>query len=226
MRIGGTDPAKPEWCEIVGIVDDINGMGDVKPPETHYELYRAFAQNTHRFMSFMLHSEHDVLPLKESVRKVLAKLDPDVATGFTDTAENVMKSSMSGFNFVRHILIEIAALGLLLSAVGLYGVIANLASERTQEIGIRMALGALPRDVLWLLVRNGITLALIGTVIGVACSYGLMVLLNKALVYVPGNDPWMLVAVAALLVLVALFACWLPARRATKVSPLVALRSD
>jgi predicted permease len=225
-RIGGTDPANPDWCEVVGVVNDINGMGDVKPLETHYEIYRSWAQNTHRFLSFTLHSTRDAHLLKDSVRKVLGKLEPEVALNFIDTVEDLVKSNMSGFNFVRRILVEIAGLGLLLSAVGLYGVIANLASERTQEIGIRMALGAQSRDVLWLLLRNGIVLATIGTCIGLLTSYGLIRVLNKAVVYVPGNDPWMLVVVALLLVLVALFACWLPARRATKVNPVVALRAD
>ena len=143
-----------------------------------------------------------------------------------DTAKDIMKSNMGGFNFVRRTLLEIAGLGLLLSAVGIYGVIANLASERTQEIGIRMALGAQSGDVLWLLLRNGIKLALIGTAIGLVCSYWLMAILKKTVSFVPGDDPWVLVAVAFLLIGVALLACWLPARRATRVNPVVALRAD
>jgi len=225
-RIGETDPAKPDWSEIVGVVGNIDGMGDTRPPETHYEIYRPWAQNTHRFMAFQLHSAQDARTLKDSVRKVLARLDPDVAISFMDTAKDIMKSNMGGFNFIRRTLLEIAGLGLLLSAVGIYGVIANLASERTQEIGIRMALGAQSGDVLWLLLRNGIKLALIGTAIGLVCSYWLMAILKKTVSFVPGDDPWVLVAVAFLLIGVALLACWLPARRATRVNPVVALRAD
>jgi len=225
-RIGDPDPAKPDWSEIVGVADDINGMGAVMPLETHYEVYRPWAQHTHRFINFTLHSTHDVRTYKDSVRRVLGKLDPDVAIGFMDSAEDFMGTMMSGFSFVRRILMEIAGLGLLLSSVGLYGVIANLATERTQEIGIRMALGAQPRDVLWLFLRNGISLALAGTCIGMLASYGLTVALSKMLTFLPGNDPWMLAAVALLLVGVALLACWLPARRATRVNPVVALRAE
>ncbi|HXQ80969.1 MAG TPA: FtsX-like permease family protein, partial [Opitutaceae bacterium] len=212
--------------EIVGVVDDIDGVGDIRLPETHYEVYRPWAQNTHRFFAFALHSVPDPRTLEDSVRKVMANLEPDIAISFLDTAEGLMKSSLSGFTLVRRILIEIAALGLLLSAVGIYGVIATLASERTQEIGIRMALGAQTNDVLWLFLRSGIILALLGMGIGLLGSFGLMNLLNKMVSFVPGNDPLVVAAVAALLVGVALLASWLPARRATKVNPIIALRAE
>jgi len=225
-RIGGVDPANPDWTEIVGVVDDIDGVGDIRLPETHYEVYRPWAQNTHRFFAFALHSVPDPRTLEDSVRKVMANLEPDIAISFLDTAEGLMKSSLSGFTLVRRILIEIAALGLLLSAVGIYGVIATLASERTQEIGIRMALGAQTNDVLWLFLRSGIILALLGMGIGLLGSFGLMNLLNKMVSFVPGNDPLVVAAVAALLVGVALLASWLPARRATKVNPIIALRAE
>jgi putative ABC transport system permease protein len=225
-RIGDPDPAKPDWSEIVGVVDDIDAMGDTRPPETHFEIYRPWAQNTHRFMAFTLHSKQDARTVKDGVRKLLASMEPDVAISFMDTAQDIMKSSMTGINFVRRTLVEIALLGLLLSAVGIYGVIANLASERTQEIGIRMALGAQSGNVLWLLLRNGIRLALIGTAIGLLCSYFLMKALNKAVAFVPGNDPSVVALVALLLIGVALLACWIPAKRATRVNPVVALRAD
>ena len=142
------------------------------------------------------------------------------------TVEDAMKSNLAAFAVVRRLLIEIAALGLLLFAVGIYGVISNLASERTQEIGIRMALGAQSGDVLWLFLRNGVRLALIGTAIGLLFSIGLMTLLYKTMAIVPGNDPWVVVVVATLLIAVTLFACWLPARKAATVNPIEALRAD
>lgn len=94
------------------------------------------------------------------------------------------------------------------------------------EVGIRMALGAQAGDVRWLFLRGGIQLALLGTGIGVLGSVGLMHVLNLKMAVVPGNDPWMIVGVAGLLISVALLACWLPAWRATKVDPLVALRAE
>lgn len=225
-RIGETDPTKPDWAEIVGIVNDINGLGQTGPLDSHFDIYRPWEQNSHRFIAFSLHTVHDPRVLLDGVRKVLAKMEPDVAATFLSTVDELVQRSLSGITVVRRLLVEIAALGLLLSAVGIYGVIANLASERTQEIGIRMALGAQPNDVLWLFLRNGIRLALIGTGIGLLCSIGLMIALGKVMAIVPGKDPWVVAVVAAVLVMVALLACWLPARRATAVNPIEALRAD
>jgi ABC-type antimicrobial peptide transport system permease subunit len=175
---------------------------------------------------FSLHSAHDPRVLVDGVRKALAKMEPNVAATFLSTVDELLQRSLSGIIVVRRLLVEIAALGLLLSAVGIYGVIANLASERTQEIGIRMALGAQRNDVLWLFLRNGIRLATIGTGLGLLCSIGLMVALDKAMAIIPGKDPWVVVVVAVVLVVVAVLASWLPARRATAVNPIDALRAD
>lgn len=104
--------------------------------------------------------------------------------------------------------------------------IANLTAERTQKVGIRMALGAQQRDVVWLFLRNGILLAVFGTVVRLALSFGLLRLLNQMVSMMPGNDPWVLAGLAVLLIIVAMIACWLPARRATKVNPIVALHAE
>jgi putative ABC transport system permease protein len=110
--------------------------------------------------------------------------------------------------------------------VGIYGVVANLASERTKEIGIRMALGAQPGNIVWLFVRNGALLAGIGAVVGLGISFVLVTMLSRILPALPGKDPTIVIASALLLVVVALFACWLPARRTTRISPTIALRSE
>jgi putative ABC transport system permease protein len=225
-RIGGTDPANPDWSEIVGVTNNISAPFELSPLETLYEVYRPWAQNNNRFISFTVHSALDPHVLDKEVRKVLAGIEPNIAITYMATAEESMASNMGGFNLVRRLLVEIAALGLLLSAVGIYGVIANLASERTQEVGIRMALGAQASDVRWLFLRGGVQLALLGTGLGMIGSLSLMRILNQKMAIVPGNDPWVIVTVAALLVCVALLACWLPAWRATKVNPLVALRAE
>jgi ABC-type antimicrobial peptide transport system permease subunit len=143
-----------------------------------------------------------------------------------ESIKEIADEDVSFFTFLGRVLLQISILGLLLAGIGIYGVVANLASERTKEIGIRMALGAQPRGLVWLFVKNGITLALIGSAIGLTLSYLLLGFLGKMLTMVPGNDPRMVVAIAMLLVAVALFACWLPALRATRVSPTVALRTE
>jgi ABC-type antimicrobial peptide transport system permease subunit len=137
-----------------------------------------------------------------------------------------MDAQMSIFNFVGNLLLEISALGLLLASVGIYGVVANLAAERTKEIGIRMALGAEPGRLIWLFLKGGMQLALVGTAAGLGAAFALLHILTKMLPIVPGNDPCVVACVALILILIAVMACWLPAWRASKVSPTTALRAE
>jgi ABC-type antimicrobial peptide transport system permease subunit len=164
--------------------------------------------------------------MKDGVRKAIGLLAPDVAVSMLLTVKEIADEDVSFFTFLRRLLIQISALGLFLSAVGIYGVVANLASERTKEIGIRMALGAQPAGLVWLFLKNGMLLAAIGAAIGLVASFALLGLLSKMLPFVPGNDPRVIVGVACLLVAVALLACWLPARRTTRISPTMALRTE
>jgi hypothetical protein len=225
-RIGDADPAHPGWREVVGVVNDIIPAGDLGPVQARFQIYGAWAQNSLRFITFTLHSATDPRTLGDGARRILAEFEPDVAITHLTSAQEVMTANLSGFSLVRRTLAQLAGLGLLLSVVGIYGVIANLAIERTQEVGIRMALGAQSRDVIWLFLRNGVFLALLGTAIGLLVSFGLLRILNQTMAIVPGNDPWVVVGLAALLGGVAVIACWLPARRATKVNPVVALRAE
>ena len=205
---------------------DIDGLGDSSPLETHYEIYRPWAQDSLRFIVFAVRAKGNPAVLDDSVSKVLAEIEPDVAISQMGTMDEILETNLSSVNVARQGLIDIAALGLLLSFAGIYGLIANLASERTQEVGIRMALGAQSGDVLWLFLRNGIRLAIVGIGIGLLLSCGLMAALTKVMGALPGNDPSVVIVVTLLLVAVSLLACWLPALRATKVDPIVALRTE
>lgn len=214
------------WQEVIGVVSDITfatDWGDQMPP---YQAYQPWAQQSTRFVTFSLHATSDPRTLVEPVRRALARIEPDVAITDLRTAEDTLVSYLSGFALVRRTLAIFAGFGLLLSAMGIYGVIANLIVERTHEVGVRMALGAQRGHVLWLFVRNGLGLAVAGTAIGLLLSFGLLQLLTHSLAVIPGNDPWLVAGLAGALVLVALAACWLPARRATKVDPIIALRAD
>jgi predicted permease len=226
-RIGGTDPANPQWAEVVGVISgfkggaefynlDANGLRFVKP----------WAQDNYRQLVFCVRTVGPPGPYKDSIRKAVAILLPDFALGDLQTIDEVLASSLAYFTFLRRLVAQIAVLGLLLSAVGIYGVVANLASERTKEIGIRMALGAQPASLIWLFLSNGMQLAGIGAALGLVSSFLFLNVLGRWLPFLPGNDPWVVVAVAFVLVLVAFVACWLPARRTTRISPTVALRSE
>jgi putative ABC transport system permease protein len=213
------------WTEIVGVTNDIAIGGDLtKAPA--YTFYRPFAQNSNRFLVFTLHSRSDPRLLKDGVRRIFAKTEPDMVISLMATAEEINSWALSTFTFIRRMLVVIAAFGLLLSSVGIYGVTANLASERTREIGIRVALGAQPIDITSLFLRNGMRISFLGTAIGLLGSLALVKILVRKLAMLPGGDPLVFVTVCAILVGVSLTACWLPARRAAKADPLVALRAD
>jgi putative ABC transport system permease protein len=207
-------------------VNDIVAGLDFDGEHSRSQFYRPWAQHSIRFITFSLHSTSDPRTLTDRVRQSLAGIEPDVAITDLTTAEEAMKNSLSGYAFVRRTLAQLAGLGLLLSAMGVYGVIANLTVERTHEVGVRMALGAQRGDVVWLFLRNGVTLALIGAAIGLLLSFALVRVLIQTVAIIPGDDPWIIAGLAAVLVGVAVLACWLPARRATKVSPLLALRAE
>ncbi len=226
-RLGGIDPTKPNWMEVVGVMRDFKGGGEFyNPSMNNMRFIRPWNQDNDNGIVFCLRAVGPSAALKETVRKAMGQLLPDQALGYLATSEEDSANTYSYFAFLRRILLQIAGLGLLLSAVGIYGVVANLAAERTKEIGVRMALGAQPRGLVWLFVRKGIILAGIGAVVGLGISFFLVTALGRLLPALPGKNPGVVVCAAFLLVLVALLACWLPAHRATKVSPLVALRAE
>jgi len=228
-RIGNSDTPDPKWAEIVGVMRDFKGGGEFYNPIMNtMRFIRPWAQdnNEGRGLTFALRTVGDPGPVKEPLRKTIARLLPDLALNYLATIDEDTATTFSYFNFLRRILVQMAVLGLLLSAVGIYGVVANLTSERTKEIGIRMALGAQPQGVVWLFLRNGLWLASIGAAIGLAAAFALVATLSRILPALPGKDPTMILCSAIVLVGVALFACWLPARKTTRINPTIALRAD
>jgi len=143
-----------------------------------------------------------------------------------ESMDNIISGSLAARRFSMILLGIFAALALIMSCVGIYGVIAYLSSQRTHEIGIRMALGAERREVLRMVLGEGVKLALVGVGIGLVAAFGLTRLMANMLFGVSAHDPLSFAGVASLLILVALAACYIPARRATKVDPIVALRYE
>jgi predicted permease len=221
------DPTNPKVTEVVGVMRDFKGGGEFYNPSMNsLRFVRPWTQDTGNGIIFSARTAGLPGPMKEPLRKAIGLLLPDLALNYLATIDEDTAGTFAYFSFLRRILVQIAGLGLLLSGVGIYGVVANLASERTKEIGIRMALGAQPGGIVWLFVRNGLLLAGAGAVLGLGAAFILITTLGRILPALPGKDPWAVLGAALLLVGVALFACWLPARRTTRVSPTVALRAE
>ena len=232
-RIATVNPGDPKaelkWAEIVGVMRDFKGGAEFYNPSMNaMRFIRPWCQDDDPVHGtiFCLRTVGPPGPMKESLRKTIGLLLPDLALNYLATIDEDTAGTYAYFTFLRRILVQIAGLGLLLSSVGIYGVVANLAAERTKEIGIRLALGAQPGGIIWLFVRNGLLLASVGAAVGLGAAFVLVTTLGRLLPALPGKDPWVVLGAALLLVGVAVFACWLPARRTTKISPTVALRAE
>ena len=177
------------WAEVVGVMKDFKGGGEFYNPSMNdLRFVRPWAQDTgNNNIVFTVRTAGPPGPLKESMRKAIGVLLPDLALNYLATIDEDTASTYSYFTFLRRILVQIAALGLLLSGIGIYGVVANLASERTKEIGIRMALGAQPGGILWLFVRNGLVLAFAGAALGLVGAFVLTTTLGRLLPALPGR---------------------------------------
>ena len=218
------NPKEGDWVTIVGIA------GDTKPRELRSEpvaeLYMPYDQQPEPGMSLMIRYREGGAGVAAAVRSEVLSLDKDQPVYSIRTLDSVLSESVAGPRFRTLLLGIFAGVALILAGVGIYGVISYAVSQRTQEIGIRMALGARASDVLKLIVKGGMMLVLIGVAIGLAGAFALTRLLTTLLFGVTPTDAVTFATVSAGLIVVALFACFIPARRATKVDPLVALRYE
>jgi putative ABC transport system permease protein len=211
--------------EIVGVVGDVKRKGldaDVQP-----EVYVSYLQRPDRRLNVLLKTDlRDAGQLIQPARAAVKAFDPDQIIWRTHTLDQLLSTSVAPRRFNMFLLGIFAAVALVLAAVGLYGVMSYSVSWRTHEIGIRMALGAKRANVLRLVVRQGMTMALIGLAIGLVGAFSLSRVLKSLLYGVSSTDPLTFAIVSVVLLAVALLACLLPARRATRVDPLVALRTE
>jgi putative ABC transport system permease protein len=177
-------------------------------------------------INLVLRTTGDPALLERPVRAELARINGAMPLSGVTTMDAQLALSLRQRSFQLGLLAAFAIVALLLAAVGIYGVMSRATSERTQEIGLRMAIGAPSREVRWMVLRGGGTLAGLGVLLGIAASLGLTRYLSGMLFGISTLDPLTYVAAAAILFGVALLACWVPARRASKVDPVVALRAD
>jgi ABC-type antimicrobial peptide transport system permease subunit len=161
-----------------------------------------------------------------SLRSSIAGIDPDLPVYRIRTARDAVDESLGYISLAGSLLGAFATVGVLLAAIGIYGVVSYTVVQRTGELGIRMALGAQTSNVLWLVLSKGAVVVLTGALIGVAGAYGVSRLLIAFIPSLPTRDPLILAITGVALVTVALVACYIPARRATRVDPLVALKSE
>ncbi len=224
IKFPGSEKNPQPWRTVVGVVNDVAQYAlDQKPP---MQIYLPHAQFPTSFNSIVVKTEDDPTAMTGAIRREIVAVDKDQAVFNVTTLEELMGESIQTRRFFMILLLVFAALALVLAAVGIYGVMSYVASQRTHEIGIRMALGAQAQDVLKLIIGNGMILTLIGVALGLAGAFALTRVMAGLLFGVTATDTGTFVAVSVGLIAVALLACYLPARRATKVDPLVALRYE
>jgi len=224
-----------DWRTVVGIVSDVRAYDLQKniPDWMNGTIYFPYATNATleggrvpSDMTLVIQSRLDDSQLQGVLRSTIAGLRQEVPVGEVKTMRAVVSESVSTPTSTTTLFVAFAALALVLGLVGIYGVLSFLVSRRTREIGIRLALGAQRRDVLWLVMKEGAKFSLIGISLGLACALGITRLLASELYGVSPADPATFLAAALLMTAVTLLACYIPTRRAMHVDPLVALRDE
>jgi putative ABC transport system permease protein len=221
-------PAPGDWLTVVGVVDDVKQWG---PQQTsHAAIYQPYLQVSRPFflshMSFAVRTASDPLRLAPAIRRVLRDVDSNQPAQSIVPMTEVMSAATAEPAFHARLLGIFAALALTLAAVGIYGVVAYAVSQRTQEIGVRMALGAQPKTVVWMVLRRTLLLSATGVALGACGALAATRILARLLFEITPTDPATFSAVASLILLVALAAAVLPARRAARIDPAAALRHD
>jgi predicted permease len=224
-RIGRPGP-DPHWQVVVGVVNDVAFPASLNEPYTRFQAYRPLAQQPWGGITVALRASVPPESLVNSLRAAVAEIDPTQPVHRVRTARSLIDRSLGSISLLGSLLGGFAALGLILTAVGVYGVTSYSVVQRTSEIGIRMALGAKRGHVLWLVMGKGGRLVLSGALIGIVGAYAVGRLLISLIPSLPTRDPAALILISVGMLAIALLACYLPARRATKVDPMVALRYE
>ena len=224
-RISSTGQKK-DYFEIVGVVNDLAFPGNLGEPYTHYEAFVPVTQQTPDYLTLVLRTPSNADTFANNLRGVVAGIDSELPVNRIRSARAGVDQGLGSISLLGSLLGAFAAIGVILAAVGIYGVVSYTVVQRTGEFGIRMALGAQSRDVLRLVLSKGAVLVVIGALLGGVGAYAVSRMLISLIPSLPTNDPLVLPLAAVVLGVVALAACYIPARRATRVDPLKALRSE
>jgi putative ABC transport system permease protein len=226
LQFRGDDPPEDprHWREIVGVVADVRHYGLTQPAVP--EIYLAWRQDPVELIGFAVRTAADPMSLVKGVRDAVWAVDKDQPVTMAMSYEQLASDSITLQRASARLVSFFAGVALLLAALGIYGVMAYAVARRTHEIGVRMAMGARERDVIGLVLGQGLRLAGIGVVLGLAASLALTRVLGSLLHGVSTSDPASFAGVLVLVAAAALLACYLPARRATRVDPMVALRCE
>jgi putative ABC transport system permease protein len=226
FKFGFHDSPNP-WITVIGMAGDVKEKGlDAPAPAEMYLPYQQISHFSFAPNSLVIRTVGDPLNLVAAVRQAVWAVDRDQPVSNVRTMEEILAGEVAQRRLGMSLLAAFAALALLLASLGIYGALSYAVTQRKAEIGIRMALGARPGDVLRMVLSDGMRLALLGLVIGLTASFALTRAMTNLLFDVDAADPLTFATVSLLLILVSLIACYLPARRATKVDPLVALREE
>jgi putative ABC transport system permease protein len=221
---GQAGTTEPPWLTIIGVVGDIKHGALTANPKS--ELYFNYLQGPARNMVFVIHTASEPLALGPAVRAQVLSVDKEQPLSDIRSLDEIISDSVYLNRFSMVLLGIFATVALILATVGIYGVMSYAVTQRTHEIGIRMALGAEPRDILRLVVKQGLMLGLIGIGLGLLAAFAVTRVMESLLYGVGVSDPLIFVAVSLLMAVVACLASYIPARRATRVNPLIALRYE
>jgi predicted permease len=217
-------PQQAQWMEVVGVAEDGKYM-TLGEPATDY-LFLPFWQNYDGRMTLLVRAKGAPESVLPGIQREVRAIDEQLPVYGARTAHEFLDRILSAPQSVAALVSAFGALALLLAAIGLYGVMSYVVAQRTREIGVRIALGARPRDLKRLILRQGLLLALGGMALGLVGAFGLTRAMTSLLYSVSATDPLIFIITPASLVLVVLSACWIPARRAAKVNPIIALRYE
>jgi putative ABC transport system permease protein len=221
-------PEDSSWTTVVGVIADARteSLVESSVPQIYTSLYQAPSQGASKELVIFLRGRLDPAATPVELREQVQAVNPELPVFGAQTLNDALSASLSERRFSMEMVGLFALTALLLAGLGIYGVISYIVSERTHEIGIRLALGAQSRNILRMVLRQGLGLAIAGAAVGLVCAPILSHLMAGLLYGVRPTDPVTFAGVALLLIGVALLACYIPARRAIRVDPLVALRHE